>query len=154
MEKFIISEISESDYLMAKGSQKIINGLEVNFYYKLTININEFFIDSNGDISRFIIEIINDSDDLLFSVDDRIYIFSLNSGQIKFAMRSFEPVTQFRIVNDFLLIFSEKTLYKITRKDFILYSMETFSDHIENIQIENKNLTIICFDGNIFKIRI
>jgi hypothetical protein len=110
MNRFLLHEVDENDCKLAKGCQKIISSAVSNYFYKLTINDSEFFIDSTSSKSTFIIEEIRNND-LVFGSEDRFYVFSLVTGQIKLAMRTFDPILEFRFTDDFFLLFTEKELF-------------------------------------------
>jgi len=150
--KFVISEITIGEYLTSKGCHKVIECLVPNYYYRLEIGDSSFVIDSNNDLTNFILKEATETNELIFASEDRLYIFSLKTGQIKLAIKTFDPIVECKLITGFILVFTEKMMFKILSTNTILHSVQTFSDIIEDIKIEGRNLIVNCFDGSIYKI--
>jgi hypothetical protein len=152
--KFSLTEITIDDYLSSKPSDRIIECIEPNFYYKLEIGGSFIYIDSNSKAESFTFESIDNVADLIFASEDRIYIFSLLNGKIKFSSRTFDPTLEIRLLDDFYLIFTEKMMFVILSNRCILHSIHQFSDVIQDISITGRAILVNCFDENAFKIDI
>lgn len=145
--KFSITEVTLREYQNSNPTQKLLESDLPQYFYRINIGNGEYFLNANEEKSRFTVQEVNDGDHLILGSEDRVYIFSLNSGVVKVALRTFDPILAVRILNRHFLIFTEKLMMTFVTKDLLLRSTHMFPDLIEQITINDREVTVVCFEN-------
>ncbi len=146
--------ISASEYQAVSDGQKLIQCRVPNYYYKLDIVGTVFFIDSNSDSLAFLLEELRSSRLLLLALDDRLYIFSTETGKINLTVRTFHQIINYKISEEFIFVFTEKMMLSILINNCVFHSSHMFSDTITDIQVQKRSVTVKCFDGRTFNLHL
>lgn len=148
MTMLYIEEIQKELYNQQPFCKRLMSTDNVQHFYKLTFqNHYEFFLEASFDKSRFITREFSEA--VLLCADDRIFVFSVY-GQMLLALKIFEDIDFYKLINDRLFVFSELLVYKFTTKDFSIDQLIWLSDVLVDIVEKEDGFEIECFDNRKF----
>lgn len=144
-----IFDINELEYKASPECRKLPSVRTEYFFYKINVSeIHSFYLSSSYDKNRFINDEINGN--ILFCADNRVFVFSKN-GAILLLLNVFEELDYYKIIKDFIFIFSEKGFLKITTTGYYLYDIKYYSDFILEVIEHDDGIEIKCFDEKTYK---
>lgn len=147
----LINEINKSTFSIQEKRKILFEIPPFNFYYKLSFsNTHEYFFSSGFSQNEFTILKLNS--DTLFCADNKIYIFN-NQGKILLCVTVFEPIRQYKLVENNIYLFSERISYEFSLENYSINELKWYSDVIIKIEVINNEIHVTCFDNSIYVLK-
>ena len=143
----MITEVSQQEFLIPTN-YRLIGSKEIEqYFYRVIKGDKTYYFSSVFEKEHFLIAQINN--DTFLCPEDRLFVFSKN-GDIQIAMSLWESIESIRHTDNFIFLFSERGVVKMSQINYQLYSFELFSDIIVTIEKLNEGFKIQCLDERVF----
>jgi hypothetical protein len=142
-----IREIDYSHYNLSANNTRLMNVLVPNYFYHLEVgDFVGYYFDSNSLIDDIIVEVFPNMERIVLLSEQRLYLFSTETGNITMALRLWAPEIQLIPISDFIIIITEREVYKIDIRNSIVHSLLSLSDTFIKYALEGNTLTVYTYD--------
>jgi hypothetical protein len=146
----LIEEIIKEEFEFQNEREKLFVSNPSFYFFKLTFSNNIQYLFSTG-LNRETFIVVNHNGSYILCIENFIIAFN-QCGHIILFLKIFEPIMNYKELNDSIYVFSERLVYQFSIEDYSISKMKWFSDIITDIQVVNDKISIRCFDNTHYQI--